>query len=190
MYTASTISCHLSPPLLPPLVLLPALSPSHHSILPSPPTCHLPLPPPPSLLPSLLPPLLSLLTPYPPRLFGLTPIILTDCTHPTELQLWPNIPYTMILSPIFIFILFWLLATELRMWLFTPVSVSERSFELVPSECLSTFLVWSPVSVSARSLCGPQWVSQHVPCLSVSACSSCDGGGNIGDSGSASSGRW
>ena len=68
--------------------------------------------------PLSLSPLLSLLS----RLCGLTPIIRTDCGHPTELLLWANVPYTMILNPIFILVLFWLLATDLRMWLFTPVS--------------------------------------------------------------------
>ena len=84
---------------------------------------------------SLLPHLLSCFLLFPLSLFlsllsrlcGLTPIIRTDCGHPTELLLWPNVPYTMILNPIFVLVLFWLLATDLRMWLFTPVSFSACS---------------------------------------------------------------
>ena len=59
---------------------------------------------------------------YTHRLFGLTPIIMTDCVRPTQLLLWPGLNYTMFLSPAFVFILYWLLATDFRMWMFTPVS--------------------------------------------------------------------
>lgn len=56
------------------------------------------------------------------RLFGLTPIIMTNCTRPTQLLLWPHLNYTVFLGPAFVFLLYWFLATDFRMWMFTPVS--------------------------------------------------------------------
>ena len=63
------------------------------------------------------------------RLFGLTPIIQTDCDRPTELLVRSGVIWTEILSPILILGLFWLLSTDLRMWLSTPVSLSYSQLE-------------------------------------------------------------
>ena len=70
------------------------------------------------------------------RLFGLTPIIQTDCDRPTELLVRSDVLWTEILSPIFILGLFWLLATDLRMWLSTPVSLSYSQLALFLSIAL------------------------------------------------------
>ena len=56
------------------------------------------------------------------RLFGLTPFVCTSCTRPTELMACPDVPSNYIISPVFLCILFWLVATDLTLWLSTPVS--------------------------------------------------------------------
>ena len=60
--------------------------------------------------------------PAPLRLFGLTPIVFTDCAAPSKLSLWPDLDFTIFLHPFLLLSLFWLLANDLRLWIFTPVS--------------------------------------------------------------------
>lgn len=56
------------------------------------------------------------------RLFGLSAIIRTDCEHPAQLLLHPGLEYPVFVSPALLLLLFWILATEFRLWLGTPVS--------------------------------------------------------------------
>jgi len=56
------------------------------------------------------------------RLFGLTPVIETDCAAPYELVVFPDAHYTRFISPALIMVLLVILATDFRLWLFTPVS--------------------------------------------------------------------
>lgn len=56
------------------------------------------------------------------RLFGLTAVIATDCGEPTKLSVFPGILYVNYVSPGLLVMLLLVLATDLRLWLFTPVS--------------------------------------------------------------------
>lgn len=56
------------------------------------------------------------------RLFGLTPVIFTDCEYPTRMQLHSGLEYSMFVNAALLLLLFLLLATDLRLWINTPVS--------------------------------------------------------------------
>ena len=56
------------------------------------------------------------------RLFGLSAIIRTDCERPTQLLVHSDLEYPVFVSPALLLLLFWILATEFRLWLGTPVS--------------------------------------------------------------------
>ena len=56
------------------------------------------------------------------RLFGLTAIIHTDCENPTRLLLHSDLEYPTFVNPALLMILLLLLATDLRLWINTPVS--------------------------------------------------------------------
>ncbi|KAL5467471.1 hypothetical protein EMCRGX_G031697 [Ephydatia muelleri] len=49
-----------------------------------------------------------------------TTSLVASCTRPTELKACPNVPNNYIISPILLFILCWLVATDLTLWLSTP----------------------------------------------------------------------
>ena len=55
------------------------------------------------------------------RLFGLTAIIRTDCDYPTRLLLHSDLEYPVFVNPVLLLILSWLLTTDLRLWINTPV---------------------------------------------------------------------
>ena len=58
------------------------------------------------------------------RLFGLTPVIWTVCSEPSSLHVFPGLHYINYMSPALILALVWLLATDCRLWLSTPVRLA------------------------------------------------------------------
>ena len=51
------------------------------------------------------------------RLFGVTPFVCTNCTRPTELIACPNVPSNYFVSPVLVFVLYWMLAVRKRLCL-------------------------------------------------------------------------
>lgn len=52
-------------------------------------------------------------------------MISTDCDVPTTLHVFDGVNYTSYVSPGLIVLLLLVLATDLRLWIFTPVSKGE-----------------------------------------------------------------
>ena len=55
------------------------------------------------------------------RLFGLTPVIFTNCDHPSRLLLYSDVDYPLFVNPALLLFLCLLLATDMRLWINTPV---------------------------------------------------------------------
>ncbi|GCC27536.1 hypothetical protein chiPu_0005961 [Chiloscyllium punctatum] len=94
------------------------------------------------------------------RLFGVSPVIQTNCTTTWKIIANPNMPWPQHVNPIMLLLLYYTLATLIRLWLQEPIirNIEEESYKREDEEQKEPFESDSSVTANMRR---NMWYSAH-----------------------------